>query len=93
MNLNYGGEAYGVPSQLGLEAIRLLAQTEGLFVDPVYTSKGLSGMIDQIRKGVVGARDNVIFVHTGGLPLNFAYSRELVEAFDLSLGADHQISA
>ena len=92
-NLDCGGEAYGVPSQAGLEAIRLLAQTEGLFVDPVYTSKGLSGLIGQIRKGVVGAQDTVIFVHTGGLPLNFAYATELIEAFDLRLDTDHQISA
>ncbi len=73
VNLNYGGTAYGVPTEAGLEALHLLARTEGIFLDPVYTSKGVSGMIDQIRKGVVGPNDTVIYVHTGGLPLNFAY--------------------
>ncbi|NJN82736.1 MAG: hypothetical protein HC802_10975 [Caldilineaceae bacterium] len=56
-NLGYGGEGYGVPSQAGLSALHLLARTEGIFLDPVYTSKGVSGLIDQIQKGVVGADD------------------------------------
>ena len=88
VNLSYGGEAYGVPSQAGLSALHLLARTEGIFLDPVYTSKGVSGLIDQIQQGVVGPEDTVIYIHTGGLPLNFAYANELAEAFDLSLESD-----
>jgi len=91
-NLGYGGEAYGVPTQAGLEALHLLARTEGLFLDPVYTSKGVSGLIDQIRQGTVGPQDTVIYVHTGGLPLNFAYSAELAQAFDLSLESDQRLT-
>lgn len=91
-NLNYGGEAYGVPTQAGLEALHLLARTEGVFLDPVYTSKGVSGMIDQIKQGVIGPNDTVIYIHTGGLPINFAYSHELAEAFDLSLASDHLLT-
>lgn len=91
INLCCGGEAYGVPSQEGLEAIRLLAHTEGIFLDPVYSSKGFGGLIEQIRKGVVSPRDTVIYIHTGGGPLNFAYSRELTEAYHLSLETDNQL--
>ncbi|MBV7335103.1 pyridoxal-phosphate dependent enzyme [Chloroflexi bacterium TSY] len=91
-NLSYGGEAYGVPSQTGLEALHLLARTEGIFLDPVYTSKGVSGLIDQIRQGTIGPDDTVIYIHTGGLPINFAYSKELAEAFDLSLSSDHLLT-
>lgn len=88
-NLSYGGEAYGVPTQAGLEALHLLARSEGIFLDPVYTSKGVSGLVDQIRQGTIGPDDTVIYIHTGGLPINFAYSKELSDAFDLSLDSDH----
>jgi len=92
VNLGYGGEAYGVPTQAGLETLHLLARTEGIFLDPVYTSKGVSGLVDQIRQGVVKAEETVIYIHTGGLPINFAYSAELAEAFDLSLESDQVLS-
>ena len=91
-NLNYGGEAYGVPTTAGLEAFRLMAHTEGLFLDPVYTSKSMSGLVDQIRQGRVGPDDTVVYIHTGGLPLNFAYSRELSEAFEVTCDTDELLS-
>ena len=71
--------------------MRLLAHTEGIFLDPVYTSKGVAGLIEQIQTGAVGPGDTVVYVHTGGGPLNFAYSRELVQEYGLSLEADHRI--
>lgn len=88
----YCGEAYGVPTQAGLEALHLLARTEGLFLEPVYTSKSMAGLIDQIRLGVVKPDETVIYVHTGGLPLNFAYHNELAQAFDLSLASDQMLT-
>ncbi|MEX1020785.1 MAG: pyridoxal-phosphate dependent enzyme [Litorilinea sp.] len=88
MNRDYSGGAYGVPSEAGMEAYWMMARTEGVFLDPVYTSKGVSGMVDLIRKGVIGADQTVIYIHTGGLPINFAYSKELSQAFDLSLESD-----
>lgn len=91
VNLDYSGGAYGVPTSAGMEALQLLAHTEGIFLDPVYTSKGVSGLIDQIRGGRVGAQDTVIYVHTGGLPLNFAYNQELAQAFDLTLASDRTL--
>jgi D-cysteine desulfhydrase family pyridoxal phosphate-dependent enzyme len=74
----YIGEAYGVPSEGGLEAIQLLASTEGVLLDPVYTGKAMAGLIDQVRKGKFQTSDNVIFLHTGGAPALFAYEDELL---------------
>ena len=82
-NLGYGGEGYGVVTRAGMEAQKLLARTEGIFLDPVYTSKGVSGLIDQIRLGRISPKDTVVYVHTGGGPLNFAYASELVSEFGL----------
>jgi 1-aminocyclopropane-1-carboxylate deaminase/D-cysteine desulfhydrase-like pyridoxal-dependent ACC family enzyme len=74
----YVGEAYGQPTQAGMEAIKLLAQTEAILLDPVYSSKGMSGLIDHIRKGKIGKDETVVFVHTGGNPALFAYNQELM---------------
>jgi 1-aminocyclopropane-1-carboxylate deaminase/D-cysteine desulfhydrase-like pyridoxal-dependent ACC family enzyme len=73
----YVGEAYGRPTPAGIEAINLLAQTEAILLDPVYSSKGMSGLIDHIRSGKVGKDETVVFVHTGGNPALFAYNQEL----------------
>lgn len=69
----YVGERYGVPSPASLEAIKILAETEGVLLDPVYTGKAMAGLIDQIRKGKFKKTDNVIFLHTGGAPALFAF--------------------
>jgi hypothetical protein len=73
----YVGEAYGRPTPAGTEAINLLAQTEAILLDPVYSSKGMSELIDHIRSGKVGKDETVVFVHTGGNPALFAYNQEL----------------
>lgn len=75
----YVGERYGVPTAAGLEAMALAGRREGLILDPVYTSKAFSGMIDQIRRGAIGPEETVVFVHSGGLPIVFAYSEEILE--------------
>jgi L-cysteate sulfo-lyase len=62
----YTGAGYGIPSPEGDEAIRLLAQTEGIVLDPVYTAKAMAAMIDWIRQGKLNESDNVLFWHTGG---------------------------
>jgi D-cysteine desulfhydrase family pyridoxal phosphate-dependent enzyme len=62
----YVGAGYGVPSEQGDEAIELLARTEGLILDPVYTSKAMAALIDWVRKGKLTENDNVMFWHTGG---------------------------
>lgn len=75
---SYAGAGYGIPSPAGMEAIHLLAETEGIFVDPVYTGKGLSGLIDHVRQGRVGPDETVLFLHTGGTPALFAYAQEVL---------------
>ncbi len=74
----YVGEAYGVVSPESVEAIRLVARTEGIFLDPVYTSKAMAGLIDHIRRGEIASNETVIFLHTGGTPALFAYDEELL---------------
>ena len=71
------GEAYGIVSAAGREAMTLLARSEGLLLDPVYTSKGMAGLIDHVRRGRLRAGETAVFVHTGGLPALFAYADDL----------------
>ena len=62
------GAGYAEATDAATEAIELLARTEGIFVDPVYTGKALAGLIAEVRAGRYAESDDVIFVHTGGLP-------------------------
>jgi L-cysteate sulfo-lyase len=73
----YVGESYGVPSAGGMEAIDLVARTEGVLLDPVYTGKAMAGLIDQIRNGRFTQNEDVVFLHTGGAPALFAYEDAL----------------
>jgi 1-aminocyclopropane-1-carboxylate deaminase/D-cysteine desulfhydrase-like pyridoxal-dependent ACC family enzyme len=56
-----------------LEAVDLTARLEGLVLDPVYTGKTMAGLIDLIRQGRFENGQNVVFIHTGGVPAIFAY--------------------
>jgi L-cysteate sulfo-lyase len=76
---NYVGKGYGLPTEGMVEAVKMLAQTEGLLFDPVYTGKGLSGLIDWIRHDRFTKDDTIIFLHTGGSAALFGYP----EAFGL----------
>jgi D-cysteine desulfhydrase family pyridoxal phosphate-dependent enzyme len=76
----YTGPAYGVATEECLEAIRLCARTEALLLDPVYTAKTMSGMIDHIRSGEIGSDESVIFLHTGGSPALFADTASIIPA-------------
>lgn len=73
------GGGYGEITPECLEAIRLTARLEGLFLDPVYTGKAMAGLISQVKRGLIDPDQIVVFVHTGGLPLLFAYS----DAFEI----------
>jgi L-cysteate sulfo-lyase len=75
-NCNYVGDGYGVPTESMNEAVLMLARTEGLLFDPVYSGKGLAGMIDLIRNGTLGS-GNIVFLHTGGSAALFAYADQL----------------
>jgi len=72
----YRGQ-YGMVSKECIEAIKLVAQTEGILLDPVYTGKAMAGLIDLIQKGRFTSKDTVVFVHTGGIPDLFLYGEEL----------------
>ena len=77
VSFDYIGSGYGQVSPGGLEAIALLARTEGILVDPIYSGKAMAGLIDHIRHGRFRDGDNVVFIHTGGTPALFAYSDDL----------------
>lgn len=76
----YIGPGYGIPTEAGMEATRLLARTEGILVDPIYTAKALACLIDDIRGGRLSGNDPIVFVHTGGTPALFAYRDEMMKA-------------
>jgi L-cysteate sulfo-lyase len=67
------GDGYGVPTSAMLDAVRLMARTEGLLLDPVYTGKAFAGVLAAVRSGAYRRNDAVLFVMTGGLPGLFAY--------------------
>ena len=69
---SYLGAGYGIPTEGGLEAIELLARTEGILLDTVYTAKAFSALVDEVRKGRYSADDTIVFLHTGGSPALFA---------------------
>lgn len=73
-NCDYVGPGYGVPTEAMNEAVMLLARMEGLLFDPVYSGKGLAGLIDLIHKGFFSGANSVVFVHTGGSAGLFGYS-------------------
>lgn len=72
-NCDYVGEGYGIPTEGMNEAVLLLARLEGILIDPVYSGKGMAGMIDLIRQGFFAGQDNLVFIHTGGSAALFAY--------------------
>ncbi|MEO1174557.1 MAG: pyridoxal-phosphate dependent enzyme, partial [Myxococcota bacterium] len=76
-NCDYVGEGYGVTTPEMNDALLLLARLEGLLFDPVYSGKGLAGMIDFIRRGEISSEETVVFIHTGGSAGLFAYQDQL----------------
>lgn len=72
----YVGDRYGQVTFEGKEALKLVARTEGIFLDPVYTGKAMAGLIDHIRQAKILRDQTVVFLHTGGLPALFAYQDE-----------------
>lgn len=70
----YVGEGYSKPTAELKEAIELLARSEGIFVDPVYSGKALAGLIGLIRNGFMKRGSKVVFLHTGGFVPYYDYS-------------------
>jgi L-cysteate sulfo-lyase len=69
----HAGPAYGIPHAATIDAIKLAGRLEALALDPVYSGKGLAGLIALIRGGRWRADEDIIFIHTGGEPALFAY--------------------
>jgi len=74
------GEAYGLPTAEGLDALRTVARTEGLLLDPVYTSKAMAALFADIRAGKLTSDVPVVFLHTGGNPALFGYAGDVLDS-------------
>ncbi|MFP4084234.1 MAG: D-cysteine desulfhydrase [Desulfonatronovibrio sp.] len=70
---DYWRPKYSVPNQKMVEAVNLMAKTEGILLDPVYTGKAVAGLIDLCRNGYFKKGENILYVHTGGSPALYAY--------------------
>lgn len=70
------GKGYAYPTQGMIDAVQLLARTEGILVDPVYSGKALDGLINLVKDGHFKDAKNILFIHTGGSPVLFAYQDE-----------------
>ena len=80
-NCEYVGDGYGLPTNSMVEAVTLMAQQEAILMDPVYSGKGLAGLIDLIHQGEYTKGQNLVFLHTGGSAGLFGY----VDAFPISI--------
>ncbi|MCJ7579889.1 MAG: D-cysteine desulfhydrase family protein [Candidatus Aminicenantes bacterium] len=74
----YIKEGYGIINKDVSEAIRITAENEGIFLDPVYTGKAMAAFIDLISKGHFKKNDNVVFFHTGGTAALFPNKHHLM---------------
>ena len=75
----YIGKRYGIPTKEGLDLLRVMAEKEGLIIDPIYNAKALAGMFDLISKGVL--KGNIIYLNTGGLPALF--TKNILSNFEI----------
>lgn len=75
---DYWRPQYSVPNAKMVEAVNLMAKTEGILLDPVYTGKAMAGLIDLCRNGYFKKEENLLFVHTGGSPALYAYQKVLL---------------
>lgn len=71
---DYVGPGYSLPTDSMIEAVRMLAETEAILMDPVYTGKAIAGLIDLVRKGFFDQDEKILFIHTGGSPALHVYA-------------------
>ncbi len=74
----YIGAGYGIASPEGNAAVRLVAETEGIFLDPVYTGKAMAALIGHRHEGRIRPDETTVFIHTGGLPALFSYADDVL---------------
>jgi D-cysteine desulfhydrase len=70
---DYVGSGYSLPTDSMVEAVKLLARTEGILLDPVYSGKAMAGLVDLVRKDTFPRGSNILFLHTGGAPALYSY--------------------
>jgi len=85
-------QEYGALTESAMEAMTVSARLEGLLLDPVYTGKAMAGLMDLARTGVLLKDVPVVFIHTGGLPILFAYGPRLQHLAPLTRIARHSIT-
>jgi len=76
---DYLGPGYSLPTAAMAEAVRLTARTEGILLDPCYTGKAMAGLVDLVRKGYFKKEEQVLFLHTGGIPALYAEGSEILD--------------
>lgn len=75
-DLRFYGEGYGLSTKYSIEAIKLLAEKEAIFLDPVYTGKAMSALIHYAKQDKINKDSSVVFIHSGGIPNVFTYANE-----------------
>jgi D-cysteine desulfhydrase family pyridoxal phosphate-dependent enzyme len=78
VNDDYLGEGYAMMGESEREAIQMVAQLEGILLDPVYTGRAMGGLIDLIRWGAFTRGQTVLFWHTGGAAALPAFAEQLI---------------
>ena len=81
---DYWRPQYSMPNRKMVAAVNLVARTEGILLDPVYTGKAMAGLIDLSRRGYFRKGENVLFVHTGGSPGLYAYIKPVLGLEEVS---------
>ena len=75
-NCDYVGSGYGFSTSGSIEAIQMVARLEGILLDPVYSGKGMAGLISLCRSGFFKKKQNIVFIHTGGSVGLFGYVKD-----------------
>jgi 1-aminocyclopropane-1-carboxylate deaminase/D-cysteine desulfhydrase-like pyridoxal-dependent ACC family enzyme len=70
--------AYGVITDAERQAMRLLARTEGIIADPIYTARGLAELFERVREGAYRDDETVVFWHTGGVAGMFGRAADVL---------------
>jgi D-cysteine desulfhydrase len=70
---DYVGSGYSLPTDSMVESVKMLARTEGILLDPVYSGKAMAGLVDLVRKDTFPRGSNILFLHTGGAPALYSY--------------------
>ena len=84
------GKEYGDPTEAGLDAIMLMAQTEGILLDPVYSGKVLAGLLAHMQVGRWDVGQRILVLHSGGVPALFAY-HEAIRAHLVKRGVSIEV--